>query len=117
VFALTPALGAWVLVPLSAGMLLFGFAATVFVINYLSLRQAITPDHLMGRMTATMRFLTVAIAPLGSLVGGSLGSLIGLRGTLLVVGGLGLALGIAASGWSVVRRVRQLPTPELGTRT
>jgi MFS family permease len=117
VFALTPALGAWVLVPLSAGMLLFGFAATVFVINYLSLRQAITPDHLMGRMTATMRFLTVAIAPVGSLVGGSLGSLIGLRGTLLVAGALGLALGIAASGWSVVRRVRRLPTPEFGTRT
>ncbi len=52
-------------------------------INYLSLRQAITPDRLLGRMTATMRFLTVAAAPLGSLAGGALATVIGLRATLL----------------------------------
>ena len=34
-------------------------------------RLAITPDRLLGRMTATMRFLTVAMAPFGSLVGGA----------------------------------------------
>ena len=64
-------------------MLLFDFGAVLCGINYLSLRQAITPDRLLGRMTATMRFLAVAAAPLGSLVGGALATAIGLRETLL----------------------------------
>ena len=63
-------------------MLVFDFGAILYGINYLALRQAITPDRLLGRMTATMRFLTVASAPLGSLVGGALATGIGLRGTL-----------------------------------
>jgi len=50
---------------LGAALFVFDFSATLFGIHYLSLRQAITPDHLLGRMTATMRFLTVAAAPLG----------------------------------------------------
>ena len=61
-------------------MLMFDFGAVLYGINYLALRQAITPDRLLGRMTATMRFLTVAAAPLGSLAGGALATAIGLRG-------------------------------------
>ena len=53
---------------LGLAMLVFDFGGVLYGINYLSLRQAITPDRLLGRMTATMRFLTVAMAPLGSLV-------------------------------------------------
>jgi predicted MFS family arabinose efflux permease len=94
---------------LGIGMLLFDFGAVLWGINYLSLRQAITPDRLLGRMTATMRFLTVAMAPIGSLVGGVLATVIGLRGTLLTVGVLGLVLAGAAVLWSPVRRHRALP--------
>jgi hypothetical protein len=83
----------------------------LYGINYLALRQAITPDRLLGRMTATMRFFTVASAPLGSLVGGALATGIGLRGTLLTVGVLGLMLSAAAVIWSPVRRHRTLPAP------
>ncbi len=57
-----------------------------------------------------MRFLTVASAPLGSLVGGALATGIGLRGTLLTVAGLGVALSVAAVLWSPVRQHRVLPT-------
>ena len=57
---------------LGLAMLVFDFGGVLYGINYLALRQAITPDRLLGRMTATMRFLTVAMAPLGSLVGGVL---------------------------------------------
>jgi len=56
-----------------------------------------------------MRFLTVAAAPLGSLVGGALASVIGLRPTLLTIGALGLALAATALLWSPVRRHRVLP--------
>ena len=98
-------------IALGLAMLVFDFGAILYGINYLSLRQAITPDRLLGRMTATMRFLTVASAPLGSLVGGALATGIGLRGTLLTVGVLGLVLAGAAVIWSPVRRHRQLPAP------
>ena len=94
---------------LGLAMLVFDFGAVLFGINYLSLRQAITPDRLLGRMTATMRFLTVAAAPLGSLAGGALATAIGLRGTLLTVGVLGLALTAGAVFWSPVRRHMKLP--------
>ena len=76
---------------------------------YLALRQAITPDRLLGRMTATMRFLTVAAAPLGSLAGGALATAIGLRATLLTIGVLALALVAAAVLWSPVRGHRKMP--------
>jgi hypothetical protein len=96
---------------LGVAMLVFDFGAVLYGINYLALRQAITPDRLLGRMTATMRFLTVTSAPLGSLVGGALATAIGLRGTLLTVGILGLVLSGAAVLWSPVRRHRTLPAP------
>jgi MFS family permease len=98
---------------LGAAMLVFDFGAILYAINYLALRQAITPDRLLGRMTTTMRFLTVAPAPLGSLVGGGLATAIGLRATLLTVGALGLVLVAAAMLWSPVRRHRNLPAPTL----
>ena len=94
---------------LGAGMLLFDFGAVLYAINYLALRQALTPDRLLGRMTATMRFLAVAAAPLGSLAGGALATVIGLRHTLWVVGSLGIVLCLVAMRWSPVRLHRRLP--------
>jgi MFS family permease len=96
-------------IALGIAMLVFDFGAVLFGIAYLSLRQAITPDRLLGRMTATMRFLTVAAAPLGSLAGGAIATLIGLRSTLLSVGALGIALSAAAVWWSPVRKHREMP--------
>jgi MFS family permease len=94
---------------LGAAILLFDFGAVLYAINYLALRQALTPDRLLGRMTATMRFVTVAAAPLGSLAGGVLATGIGLRHTLWVVGSLGIVLSLAAMRFSPVRFHRQLP--------
>lgn len=96
-------------VALGAAMLLFDFGGVMFGIQYLSLRQAITPDRLLGRMTATMRFLTVAAAPLGALAGGALATAIGLRSTLLAIGVLGLLLAAGAMLRSPVRRHVRLP--------
>jgi MFS family permease len=97
-------------IALGLAMLMFDFGGVLWGINYLALRQAITPDRLLGRMTATMRFLTVAAAPLGSLAGGALASIVGLRATLMVIGVLGVVLAAAAVAWSPVRRHRVLPS-------
>jgi predicted MFS family arabinose efflux permease len=47
-----------------------------------SLRQTLAPDHLLGRMNATMRFLTWGNIPAGALLGGALGATLGIRPTL-----------------------------------
>jgi MFS family permease len=94
---------------LGAAMLVFDFGGVLWGINYLALRQAITPDRLLGRMTATMRFLTVAAAPLGSLAGGVIATAIGLRATLLAIAALGVVLAAVAVAWSPLRRHRTLP--------
>ena len=47
--------------------------ATLFFLPYLALRQRVTPDALLGRMTSTMRFMTVATAPLGAAGAGAAG--------------------------------------------
>ena len=114
---------AWVLIALDrgtgwpaalifgGGLFLFDFSATLFGIHYMSLRQAITPDYLLGRMTATMRFLALVAAPFGALFGGALGEWLGLSGTLLVVGVFGLILAALAMSMSPVKAVRDLPQP------
>lgn len=45
----------------------------VFYINQTSLRQILTPDPMLGRISASYRFLTMGMMPLGSLLGGILG--------------------------------------------
>jgi MFS family permease len=62
--------------------------STIYNINELSLRQAITPDDLLGRMNATIRFIEFAAMIAGGIVAGLLGEMIGARSTLFVAGGV-----------------------------
>lgn len=55
----------------SGGVLIF--------INFLALRQAVTPETMLGRMTSTMRFLILIPAGFGALMGGWLGEHFSLR--------------------------------------
>jgi MFS family permease len=112
--ALAQGKGAIAAIELSIAMLLFGLGAGVFTINYISMRQVVTPDHMLGRMTATMRFLTVASVPIGTLLGGLLGELIGLRATLGVVGVLGVLLASATIVMSPLRNLKKLEAPLVG---
>ncbi len=70
--------------------------------NQVSLRQAITPDHLLGRMNASIRFIGWIAAPLGALMGGVLGESIGLHATL-VIAALGGVLGFLWVWFSPLR--------------
>jgi MFS family permease len=91
--------------------ILWGFAMMTYDINQISFRQAVTPDHLQGRMNASMRCVTWGAAPLGALLGGALGGLIGLRLTLLV-GGLGILCATLWTLFSPTRNLRRIPPSE-----
>lgn len=60
----------------------------VFHINAVSLRQSITPHHLLGRVNSSVRFVILGFQPIGSVLGGFLGERIGLPMTLVVGAGL-----------------------------
>ncbi|MBI5259007.1 MAG: MFS transporter [Burkholderiales bacterium] len=93
----------------AAMLALFGVGAVLVFINFLSLRQAVTPEPLLGRMTSTMRWLILIPAGPGALLGGWLGEHLGLRSTLLFAGLGGLLLAALAWRSEVIRTVRQLP--------
>ena len=102
----------WAGAQLGAALFLMDLGAMLFFINYLSLRQAATPEHLRGRVTSTLIFISVSLAPLGSLLGGVLGTWLGLRMTIAICGGAGLLLGLALLKWSPLGAMRELPTPQ-----
>jgi MFS family permease len=86
------------------------FAGVVYNIVQLSLRQAITPERIQGRMNSVMRFIVWGTIPVGSFTGGVLASVIGLK-TTLVVGGVGCSLAFLPVLFSPVRSVREMPEP------
>jgi MFS family permease len=95
-----------------AGMLCcFGLGAVLVFINFLALRQAVTPAPMLGRMTSTMRWLTLLPAGPGALLGGWLGEHVGLRAALAFAGVTALLLAVAAWQWQTIRGVRSLPKP------
>jgi MFS family permease len=69
---------------LAIGIGLEGGGGVAYNINQVSVRQAICPRRLQGRMNASVRFLVWGTLPLGGFLGGALGSWIGIRGTLWV---------------------------------
>jgi MFS family permease len=85
-------------------------AGAVFIfINFLALRQAVTPEPLLGRMTSTMRWLTLLAAAPGALLGGWLGEHVGLRAALAFAGGVSGLLGLVAWRLPQIRKLTELP--------
>jgi MFS family permease len=83
----------------------------IFEVNQVSLRQSCTPEHLQGRVSATMQFIGWATGPLGGLLGGWLGEMIGLRLALLLVG-IGLCSALPWLIWSPLKTLRELPAQD-----
>jgi MFS family permease len=93
----------------AAMLMLFGVGAVLVFINFLAMRQALTPAHLLGRMTATMRWLILLPAGPGALLGGWLGEHFGLRSSLICAGICGLVFAALAWRWSLLRGIDRLP--------
>ena len=56
----------------------------VYNINQVSLRQAITPERMQGRMNATMRFIVWGTIPVGATIGGVIATAVGVTQALWV---------------------------------
>lgn len=91
-----------------------GFVVSVGMVVYnitqVSFRQALTPDGMLGRMNATVRFLVFGAIPLGGVLGGLLGQWLGIR-TALLIGALGSCVAFLPVFLSPLRRMRTLPVP------
>ncbi len=87
-----------------------GIGRSIASINQISLRQAITPDRLLGRVNASRRLLVFGIIPFGALLGGVLGESLGLR-TALSAGAAIQILGFIYTALSPLRTVRHTPAP------
>ena len=66
--------------------LLTTVAVPIYNINQISLRQTLVPAALQGRMNATMRTIVWGTMPIGALLGGALGSAIGVLPTIVIAG-------------------------------
>lgn len=107
--ALTPlaAVGA-PLVLLTLGQLGFSWAVVVYNVTQVSFRQRLCPPALLGRMNASVRFLVFGTMPLGGLIGGVLGTWVGVLPTLWIA----VAGQLLAAGWVVLSplwHLRELP--------
>jgi MFS family permease len=100
----------WRVVLFAAGFAFYSFTSVVYNVAQVTYRQAICPPALLGRMNAAIRWIVWGTLPLGGLLGGAIGTAIGIRPTIWI----GLT-GAWAAGlfvyFSPLRNLRDVPTP------
>lgn len=98
---------------LFAGRFLGAFTIPFYNVNAITLRQSRSPRETLGRVNAVFRMLDWGALPIGALLGGAVGTVFGLRATLVVAA----VLGVISAGWllwSPLRRVRGLHDEAVG---
>ena len=94
-----------------AAQFLFGVGLPLYRVNEVSLRQMIVPENLLGRINSGEYFVRIGVIPLGALIGGLLGEVIGLRPTL-AIGAFGEISALLWVVFSPARSLREHPTGE-----
>jgi predicted MFS family arabinose efflux permease len=89
---------------------IFGFIAPLWDVNANSLRQSVTPQRLIGRVTAASGFVGMGTAPIGALMGGWIGEIAGPRIALLTAACITLAA-VGCLWSSPMPRQRTPPAP------
>jgi MFS family permease len=96
---------------LSTSFFIASISNVAYNVSQVSLRQAITPEHFLGRMNATMRFLVWGTIPIGSLIGAGLSEVVGVRTTIWVSAILGF-IPFLFVFFSKVPSIRTIPTED-----
>ena len=87
------------------------FAIVLYNVTGISYVQSVVPDRILGRMTASRRFVVWGTIPIGSVIGGVLATSIGLRETL-VVGAVGASFCFLWLVFSPFRAIHGVPALE-----
>jgi hypothetical protein len=95
---------------LVAAIFLDGFGGPTYDVNQFSLRQAVTPDHILGRVNASARVFIRGMVPLGALAGGAIAASFGLRAAM-AFGTIGPPVAILLIWFSPIRGMRAPPPP------
>jgi MFS family permease len=109
--ALAP-VGFWGVAAFALMLMSFSAGAIFIFINFLALRQSVTPAPMLGRMTSTMRWLTLLAAGPGARVGGWLGEHVSLRASLSLASVSALVLAWVAWSLPAIRGLKALPSAE-----
>ncbi len=96
--------GAWA----AAGFFLFGAGPILWTITTTTLRQAITPNALLGRVSAVILTATFGARPVGALIGATLAARVGVEACLWV-STAGFAVQFVVLYTSPVLRLRSQP--------
>jgi MFS family permease len=79
------------------GLALYGFSTMVWNVVVVSYRQRTVPNERFGRVNAAYRWLSWGAMPIGSLLGGVLGEVAGVRGVLVASGIVAFLAGLAVT--------------------
>jgi MFS family permease len=109
-FLVAGATGSLAAATLALGFGIFGLSSVAYNVNQVSVRQALCPRRLQGRMNASVRFLVWGTLPIGGFLGGALGSTIGIRPTLWVAA-VGQATAFLWLLPSPIPKMREMPEP------
>jgi MFS family permease len=98
------------------GYALVGLAVAVISVVAISLRQRLTPDHLMGRVGGAWRGIVWGAAPVGAIAAGGVATLGGLKLPLVLAGILQIAVAVVFAR-PLLRIIREeRPRVEVGGR-
>jgi predicted MFS family arabinose efflux permease len=81
-----------------------GLSETLVSVTYVTLRTAVSPDALLGRIGSTARVFSLGVQPIGLLAGGLLIDSVGGTQTIVIIG---LAACVLALAFAPVRALRQ----------
>lgn len=90
---------------------MIAFTVLTYNITQVTARQRLCPEALLGRMNASIRFMVWGVMPIGALISGSLGEILGVVPTL-VIGAVGGLLASSFVFFSPIRTMREMPRLE-----
>jgi MFS family permease len=88
---------------LLGGRFVGAVSAPLFNVMLVTLRQTRSPDHLRARVAATFRTIDWATAPIGALMSGVVGVVVGIHAVMIVAA----VVGTASIPWLLTTAVRQ----------
>jgi MFS family permease len=103
----------WLPSPVLAGaaFFLFGAGPLLWTISQITLRQTVTPEGLLGRVSALVMTVSTGARPIGAALGGLIGARCGLECAILV-SALGFVIQALVILGSPLPRLREVPDAE-----